>query len=87
MKSFALARGTAACAPALEFYPAACAAATRAPRAGRARSDGTGPRHFARHLRRAGVTTTETKPGNWSRQARCRRSRRDSEPDGKAVCI
>ena len=84
MKPFAMPRGAAACAPALEIYPVACASA---PRVGRARSGGSGPRPPAGNTQRASVPAMKTKPGNWSRQARCRRSRRDSEPDGKAVWI
>ena len=83
MKPFALPRCTLPCAPAPELYPAACAAV---PRAGRARSDGSGPRQPAGNVRRAGLPATKTKSGNWSRQARCRRSRHDSELDGNAVC-
>lgn len=84
MKRTATPRGVPACAPALELYPAAI---VPAPRSGQARSGGRGPRQPTGAVRRASAPVNSMKPGNWSRQVRHARSRRDSQLDGTTVCI
>jgi hypothetical protein len=82
MKPFAMPQGAAACAAALELRPAERAVPARQ---GRARSGGDGPRPPATAANRASAPAAQWRQRNWSRQARSRRVRRGSEPDGNAV--
>jgi hypothetical protein len=83
MKPFAMPRGAAACAAALEPTPVTRPSQARP---GRARSGGRGPRRPPVAAQRADAPAVSLQQQrNWSRRARSWRVRRDIGPGGIAA--